>query len=133
MKTTPVSWRGKLGSPEGDKLEQIFRHFHRKFADDPIQAFARFFAKASHAACSGTGLLTYLRPSDASNVADLRLCSCARRRRDRFVAKGLRFEAARQRGGLEFAEATVCPEAELLLPRSHEEDERAKSDADVRA
>lgn len=133
MKTTPVSSRSTTGSPEGDKLEQIFGHFRRQFANDPIRAFASFFAKASHAACSGTGLLTYLRPSDASNVADLRLCSCARRRRDRFVAKGLRFEAARQRGGLAFAEVTVCPEAELLLPRSHENGDRAKSDAEVRA
>jgi hypothetical protein len=75
------------------KLDGVFKHFQREFPTDPIQAFARFFAKRSHGACHGTGLLTYLRPADQPDVADLRLCGCARRRRDRFVSEAVRFDA----------------------------------------
>jgi hypothetical protein len=117
MDTTPAPpFHAKTSTREGAKLEQIVQHFQREFPSDPIQAYAKFFAKASHAGCNGTGLLTYLRPREAPNVADLRLCGCARNRRDRFVMKALMFDVARERGGLAFAEGTVCPESELELP-----------------
>src|SRR5258708_25203886 len=92
--------------PERSLEEQILQHFRREFPNDPIQAHAKFLAKASHAACNGTGLLTYLRPNEGDKVADLYLCDCARRRRDRFISKALHFCDARRRQGLAFAERT---------------------------
>jgi hypothetical protein len=103
-------------SPERKKLEQILQHFRSEFPADPVEAYAKPFAKSSHIRCNGSGLLTFAGTTEGPKVDELRLCDCARRRRDRFVAKALHFDATRARRGLEFAERTVCPAAELQLP-----------------
>jgi hypothetical protein len=104
-------------SLEQTKIEQILQHFKDEFPLDPITPYARFFAKRSHGDCNGTGLLTFLKPEQQSMpVAELRFCSCALRRRDRFVTKALLFESARARGGHAFAEGTVCASSEVALP-----------------
>src|SRR5579871_4147915 len=105
-------------SPECMKIEQILQHFKAEFPFDPITPYAKFFAKRSHADCHGTGLITRLKPEERAPVAELRLCSCALRRRDRFVTKALLFDAALARGGIGFAEGTVCDESQLELPRN---------------
>src|SRR5579859_3402471 len=106
--TLPIQPKRNAPSIEEVKLGEIFRHFQEEFPLDPIAAFAQFFAKRSHSDCEGRGLRTYLRSGNIY-AADLRLCGCAEKRRDRFVLKALLFEAARDRGGLAFAEGTVCP------------------------
>jgi hypothetical protein len=105
-------------SPERKKLEQLLQHFRSEFPADPVEAYAKYFAKSSHVRCNGSGLLTFAGTPQGPKVDELRLCDCARRRRDRFVAKALHFEATRARRGLEFAERTVCPASELELPRA---------------
>ena len=114
---------GAAGHPsrlEQQKVEATFQHFKREFPDDPVRAFARFFAKSSCRRCYGRGLETVVGPAQAQTqtqtIADLRQCGCGRRRLARFVMKALVFEVALERGGLAFAEGTVCPEAELALP-----------------
>lgn len=107
---------GGARSPEHEKAEAIFRHFQREFSGDPVGAFARFFAKSGCRQCHGQGIETVLGSERTLGVAELRLCACARRRLERFVMKALLFESARDRGGLAFAEGTMCPEAELALP-----------------
>lgn len=116
--TTERSDRATGGSAslEHEKAEAIFQHFKREFPSDPVGAFAHFFAKSGCRQCHGKGLETILGSERTLGVAELRLCSCARRRLERFVMKALLFETARDRGGLAFAEGTVCPEAELALP-----------------
>lgn len=117
MRTSTLSTSHEQRSPERVKIERILQHFKSQFPHDPITPYAKFFAKRSHADCHGTGLITCLKPEERAPVAELRLCACALRRRDRFVTKALLFDAARARGGLAFAEGTVCDESELALPR----------------
>ncbi len=115
--TTPHRIPGsERKSREQVKIEQILDHFKAEFPLDPITPYSRFFAKRSHPACGGSGLLTYLKTDESALAAELRLCSCAISRRDRFVTKALLFEAALARGGIGFAEGTVCDESELRLP-----------------
>lgn len=104
------------GSQEATKVEAVFQHFKCAFPVDPVGAFARFFAKASCRHCNARGLETVIGLRRAQAAADLRLCACARRRLGRYVMKALLFDAATDRGGLGFAEGTVCSAAELALP-----------------
>ena len=113
--TLPTQPKRNAPSIEEVKLGEIFRHFQEEFPLDPIAAFAEFFAKRSHADCEGRGVRIYLRSTNI-HEAEIRLCTCAEKRRNRFVLKALLFEAARERGGLAFAEGTICPASELKLP-----------------
>ena len=123
---------GKPRASEQARLEEILQHFKNEFPLDPITPFGAFFAKRSCAQCNGRGILAYLQPSEPT-IADLRLCACASKRRDRFVLKALLFEAARDRGGVAFAEGTVCSTSGLQLPtnpaRQAGELSRAASDS----
>jgi len=127
MNTPPLpSPGGKPTSPEQARLQAILQHFKKEFPLDPVTPFGQFFAKPSHAECHGGGLLTYVTPAEPT-TADLRLCSCARKRRDRFVRKALLFEAARAEGDLAFAEGTVCSASELELPTNPRREEQVTS------
>lgn len=116
MTTHSAERSNRLGSAEQQRVEDTFQHFKREFPSDPVGAFARFFAKSCCRQCSGRGLQTFIAADPALRVADLRLCACARRRLGRFVTKVLLFDTALERGGIAFAESTVCPGAELALP-----------------
>ena len=127
MNTPPLpSLGGKPISPEQARLQEILQHFKKEFPLDPATPFGQFFAKPPHAECHGRGLLTYVTPAEPT-AADLRLCGCARKRRDRFVRKALLFEAARAEGGLAFAEGTVGSASKLELPTNPRREEHVTS------
>ena len=131
MNTPPLpSASAKPTSPEKARLEAILEHFKTEFPLDPVTPLGQFFAKPSHTECNGRGLLTYLTPAEPAG-AELRLCGCARKRRDRFVANALLFEAARDQGGVAFAEG-ISAALKLHLPTNPRRQEQLAALAQAR-
>ena len=79
-------------TPSQGVLDQMWQHFLREFPADPAGALGKHFAKRSHAACNGRGVLTSVkvRATGDPERGELILCQCAAARRDRAVAELVR-------------------------------------------